>query len=431
MYDPTTGTLSKTNGLSIDEVRQCLGSSSRDLATLCKSPNINIWAKYKPFRCSAFAFDSDAAMETAQRSALYGFSPDPTRQSSLDTPAISFVNNIMQNVHGSFVYYGPRGITNNEWFRLLDFDGYSHNAVPGFKLELNNIFYNSTNAAIFYFGMSGPISGYNSLYCLSPNDILAPSHGDKMVGLLLSRDGYANKYFVSTGKTLNQLKGTLGYVLFSGQEQPPTSMPYVVVPALANEWRGATIKAAAILAPAAYSDPSTCYNFNSAWADSYSLEFTQNMDRISKTVTQDTTGMDMSKLTISRTSTQTGVHGTLGDWHYYNNMSPITINVHAEVGWSSTSKTVYYEMRLLPNGGALWAPNYSSMEGVDIVDTGSFGIAAGNNRSIGHSFDAAFAYKIYKELHSGDYTLLLTLSTEPNKGGQTRIYTERIVLGTW
>ena len=34
--------------VSIDDVKSVLGESSNDLATLCKSSNINVWAKYKP-----------------------------------------------------------------------------------------------------------------------------------------------------------------------------------------------------------------------------------------------------------------------------------------------------------------------------------------------------------------------------------------------
>lgn len=37
--------------VSIDDVKQALGESSNDLATLCKSENINIWSKYKPISC--------------------------------------------------------------------------------------------------------------------------------------------------------------------------------------------------------------------------------------------------------------------------------------------------------------------------------------------------------------------------------------------
>ena len=44
-YNSETGIISAP--VSIDDVKRALGESSNDLATLCKSENINIWSKYK------------------------------------------------------------------------------------------------------------------------------------------------------------------------------------------------------------------------------------------------------------------------------------------------------------------------------------------------------------------------------------------------
>lgn len=48
-YNSNSGIISAP--VSIDDVKQALGESSDDLATLCKSENINIWSKYKPISC--------------------------------------------------------------------------------------------------------------------------------------------------------------------------------------------------------------------------------------------------------------------------------------------------------------------------------------------------------------------------------------------
>lgn len=48
-YNSETGIISAP--VSIYDVKQALGESSNDLATLCKSENINIWSKYKPINC--------------------------------------------------------------------------------------------------------------------------------------------------------------------------------------------------------------------------------------------------------------------------------------------------------------------------------------------------------------------------------------------
>lgn len=48
-YNSKTGIISAP--VSINDIKQALGESSNDLATLCKSENINIWSKYKPISC--------------------------------------------------------------------------------------------------------------------------------------------------------------------------------------------------------------------------------------------------------------------------------------------------------------------------------------------------------------------------------------------
>lgn len=48
-YNSDSGIISAP--VSIDDVKQALGESSNDLATPCKSENINIWSKYKPISC--------------------------------------------------------------------------------------------------------------------------------------------------------------------------------------------------------------------------------------------------------------------------------------------------------------------------------------------------------------------------------------------
>lgn len=48
-YNSENGIISAP--VSIDDVKRALGESSNDLATLCKSENINIWSRYKPISC--------------------------------------------------------------------------------------------------------------------------------------------------------------------------------------------------------------------------------------------------------------------------------------------------------------------------------------------------------------------------------------------
>ena len=47
-----------TAPVSVDDVKSVLGESSNDLAALCKSAKINMWAKYKP-TCYPSPFPDD------------------------------------------------------------------------------------------------------------------------------------------------------------------------------------------------------------------------------------------------------------------------------------------------------------------------------------------------------------------------------------
>lgn len=47
-----------TAPVSIDDVKRALGESSNDLATLCKSENINMWSKYKPLNVAKNFIDN-------------------------------------------------------------------------------------------------------------------------------------------------------------------------------------------------------------------------------------------------------------------------------------------------------------------------------------------------------------------------------------
>lgn len=107
-----------TSPIAISEISQCLGVASRDLGTLCRSSAINEKSKYKPVNLADMG-----KISTSQRQAInYGHT-----FSSYQTPgeAISAV------VAGTnFVYNRPQ-----TRYRVLDFDGYNHNAGNWFDCE--------------------------------------------------------------------------------------------------------------------------------------------------------------------------------------------------------------------------------------------------------------------------------------------------------
>lgn len=140
MYDPTEKTLSKSGGLSIAEVAQCLASSSGDLGTLCVFPAINPLAKYKPVDLALYTELTDAQRKTVN----YG------------TGVPELINDEKKPLDGDEWYH----VKPTTVGRLLDFDGYAHRATPGVGIGWNSgsagsvspiDWANSESAAVVFF----------------------------------------------------------------------------------------------------------------------------------------------------------------------------------------------------------------------------------------------------------------------------------------
>lgn len=137
-----------------------------DLAALCTHANINMWAKYKPFRSNTMFFQQDgdstkSDRDEEMRRQNHGIQPPGTRTS---TDIVSCINDV-------WTYLRPRGKDYNEPFRLADFINYSHcdNAFAVAKASI---------AVNRYFDYSGIITltqqeGIASIYALHASDFSA------------------------------------------------------------------------------------------------------------------------------------------------------------------------------------------------------------------------------------------------------------------
>ena len=109
--------------VSIDDVKSVLGESSNDLATLCKSSNINVWAKYKPtVYPSPFPDDWYKAKD-----GNYGINITVENGKSNWKDLVGEYSKT-NNGYGN-LYNRPTGGTNAP-YRLGDFRGYFHDANP-------------------------------------------------------------------------------------------------------------------------------------------------------------------------------------------------------------------------------------------------------------------------------------------------------------
>lgn len=144
-YNSKSGIISAP--VSIDDVKQALGESSNDLATLCKSENINIWSKYKPISCKG------------------DFKEYPIREDSEETVRSSYSNytcvvrcgmNIPMDTYKNLRYkYGEEGFAINACNNLYKNNVYGNNG------------YISDNTSRSVSGKHFPKGGANSPYRLS------------------------------------------------------------------------------------------------------------------------------------------------------------------------------------------------------------------------------------------------------------------------
>lgn len=128
-----------SKGISLWEVAQCLrdyrvSRLGRDVGILCTSPNINKWALHKPVR-----LNSVGAITIEQRKSVrcglqaVAVSNILTQSIGSDTSSsTTYTKDECLEEVIEWPYFPPRGVVANsyqEWFRLLDFDGYKHDAV--------------------------------------------------------------------------------------------------------------------------------------------------------------------------------------------------------------------------------------------------------------------------------------------------------------
>lgn len=130
-----------TTGITTAAVGTALGTSSRDVGTLCKHSAINKWAKGKPV-----PYPSDTGVtDHERRFCNQGFDLNSVTSISISQ---LFTN---ATANKDWTYIKPSGGANSP-YRLGDFRGYNHNAVPPYNFNsfpVNVETYGSTANASF------------------------------------------------------------------------------------------------------------------------------------------------------------------------------------------------------------------------------------------------------------------------------------------
>ena len=227
-------TVSEVLKLSQTSDQQVSSRNTFDLADLCTHENINMWAKYKPFRSSIMFFRQDgdptkSDRDDEMRRQNYGIQPPDTRSS---TDIVSCINDV-------WTYLRPRGKDYNEPFRLSDFINYSHNDKP-FAVAKESVTVNR------YFEYTGKITltksrGRVSVYALKVKDfaifdtysnlavLVTPSSGGNV--FVRVTEGIGELVTVTTAE-LDALTSSLGkqltFAFLATTHEPTTSFTNVL-----------------------------------------------------------------------------------------------------------------------------------------------------------------------------------------------------------
>ena len=109
----------------INDVAFVLGESTGHIGELCTSEKINEWSENKPYRHS----DINTNLSNRQ-SAMYGWDILVKQPGESTSAFLSKIDTYYKNGgEKCWDYLRPRGLSYGEYCRLLDFDGYDHNAV--------------------------------------------------------------------------------------------------------------------------------------------------------------------------------------------------------------------------------------------------------------------------------------------------------------
>ena len=115
-----------TSNISTTLVANTLGTSTRDVGSLCTSENINKWAKYKPIDNDTVAYDTNTWLNSAyaNEDGKCGLNINPVR---IETGDMRWTFKTMRDQYNDPTQW--QYIKASKAFRLGDFRGYQHDAV--------------------------------------------------------------------------------------------------------------------------------------------------------------------------------------------------------------------------------------------------------------------------------------------------------------
>ena len=164
-----------TTNISTTLVGNTIGVGSHDFDTLCTAISINKWSKWKPVRYNTLTGITPSQLYDSN----YGIYRDykTTIESFIDYVSTPLITEQGTNGFQSLIaYLKPRGILQNEPYRIGDFRNYNHLAEsPWRNLTIGYEFPENENPYIY---ASIDINKTSSDYILTDNDILTTVNGE-------------------------------------------------------------------------------------------------------------------------------------------------------------------------------------------------------------------------------------------------------------
>lgn len=360
-----------TKPIGMGDIRNAVAYGSLDLGTLIANGNIKPMAKYKPVRRPEIG----TLNETQRAETRYGFG-------TISDKSLPKLPMSVAEPQNDWVYLRPQGINNgnNEWYRMLDFDGYVNDACSPLVLSVQQIANDGMSVIIMFGddrsnGVRGDGKSWTSGESLSLSELLtsASDYTGYNIAFLLCNG--STKNLIVTNKTMAQFisNPSQEFDLYSS-DTVNSKGTYPAVPLLASSKSGDKVTVIVCLTSGGPTDTSRAYNVYTDVASSivYSLGFVAGCDRASKAVTTSTftlDGVDFA-LTINAPkvpNTETYIGGLY--WQAYK--VSVTGTFNNPVGWSPTdlTKTLSGTISITNNRGYVFGSSPTSGNNIISANT--------------------------------------------------------------
>ena len=343
-----------TKPIEMGNIRDAVAYGSLDLGTLIANGNIKPMAKYKPVRRPEIGILN----ETQRAETRYGFGTI----SDKSLPKLPMSTAEPQN---DWVYLRPQGIGDNEWYRMLDFDGYVSNACHPLVIKAEQISYDGLSVVMLYGdsmtnGQRSDGKSWVANESLSLDELLlsGEDYTGYNIAFILCSGGKKNLIVtnVTARKFIHDKNNVNGFYFYPSLYEEG-GVKYPAVPLLASTKSGDKVTVIVCLTGASLAPTSTEYAYNIYSDESlinsytlYSLGFVAGCDRVSKAVTTSAFKLDGVDFTLSISKSNKITESYVGNLYWGAYQITVMGTFNNPVGWGPADLTKTLSGTLTING---------------------------------------------------------------------------------